>query len=395
MPESRSSDARTARRGGFRSEPSARVGRAPGAPPDEAERAARLLVHVVPGLEDVAGEEIEERFPRAELVGAWRRFDERTSLLEYRTTEDPCIWRRLDTAEDVFVLVARAQALQPDRRGLSELAAATFRSRQFAGALRVFEACWGGTPRSFRVVARKAGFHAYRRLDAQRAVEHAIGTLLPRTRLVDDDADAEFWLTIVGTTALIGLRLSDATMRGHAAPFLSLPASLKPTVARAMARLTGPAAGDRVLDPLCGAGTLLLERAAISPYDRLLGGDRDIEAVDVARVNAASAGHAVAVEQWDALALPLASGSVDVVLTNPPFGKRVAIRGEAAAFYRRLLRELRRVLTDQGRLVLLTSQTEAMQRALHGLTPPLPVRRRLPVLVRGEAATIYVAGGPS
>jgi tRNA (guanine6-N2)-methyltransferase len=355
----------------------------------------RLLVHVVPGLEDIAGEEIEERFPRAELAGAWRRFDERTSLLEYRSSDNPCAWRRLDTAEDVFVLAARAQAVQPDRRGLAELAAATLRSRHFEGALRAFEDCWGGRPRSFRVVARKAGFHAYRRVDAQRAIESAVGTLLPTARLVDDDADAEFWLTLIGTTALIGLRLSGAEMRGHDAPFISLPASLKPTVARAMARLTDPTAGDRVLDPLCGAGTLLLERAAIGPYSRLLGGDLDLEAVEVAIANTAAAGRTADIEQWDALALPLADRSVDVVLTNPPFGKRVEIRGDAAAFYRRLLRELRRVLTEQGRLVLLTSQTAVMQRALHGLSPPLPIRRRLPILVRGEAAIIYVAGGSS
>jgi len=69
----------------------------------------------VPGLEDVVAEEIAARFPSAVLVGAWRQFDERTSVLEFRTSGDCCAWRSLDAAEDVFVLVARARGVQADR----------------------------------------------------------------------------------------------------------------------------------------------------------------------------------------------------------------------------------------------------------------------------------------
>jgi tRNA (guanine6-N2)-methyltransferase len=362
--------------------------------PGQAGAAVRLLVHCVPGLEEVVTEEIAARFPAAELAGAWRQFDERTSLLEFRLLDDWCAWRSLDTAEDVFLLVARARDVQTDRRGLNELGAATLGSKLLAAGLDNFARCWGQMPRTFRVVARKAGAHAYRRVDAQVAVERALGTRLPQLRLVEDDADAEFWLTVVGTTALLGLRLSSAAMRGPSYPLTSLPASLKPSVARAMVRLSRPRPDDRVLDPLCGAGTLLLERAASGPAAALLGGDRAPEAVDVAMANAAAAGVPVSLEEWDALALPLPDRCVDAILTNPPFGKRVQIPGDGPyPFYRRLLRELRRVLAADGRLVLLTSQTDAMLRAMRGLEPALILHRRLNVLVRGERATIFVLGG--
>lgn len=355
--------------------------------------AVRLLVHCVPGLEDVVSDEVEERFPAASLVGAWRQFDERTSLLEFRAGGDGCAWRSLDTAEDVFSLAARARAIQTDHRGLNELAAAVLRSKLLDTSMVHFVECWKQAPRSFRVVARKAGEHSYRRVDAQRAVEQALRTRLPRLRLVDDDADAEFWLTVVGTTALLGLRLSSAAMRGHSYPFISLPASLKPSVARAMAMLSRPRERDRVLDPFCGAGTLLLERAAVGPFGALAGGDIDREVVSTAAANSGAARLPVALEQWDALALPLPEHCVDVVLTNPPFGKRVAIPGDAPdPFYRRFLREIRRVLAPDGRLVVLTSQTDAFQRALRGLTPTFTIRRRVPVVVRGERATIFVVG---
>jgi tRNA G10 N-methylase Trm11 len=99
----------------------------------------------------------------------------------------------------------------------------------------------------------------------------------------------------------------------------------------------------------------------------------------------------VDLEQWDALDLPLPDRCIDVVLTNPPFGKRLEIPGDAAyPFYRRLLRELGRVLVPDGRLVLITSQTDAMQRTLGGLASTFSLQRRVPVLVRGERAVIYV-----
>jgi tRNA G10 N-methylase Trm11 len=155
-------------------------------------------------------------------------------------------------------------------------------------------------------------------------------------------------------------------------------------------------ATDRILDPLCGAGTLLWERAAVGPWQMLAGGDRDPAALEAARANANASRLNVTLQRWDAQALPLADRSIDVVLTNPPFGKQLAIPGEDAdAFYRRLLLEVRRVLTPEGRLVLITSQVQAMQRVLPGLRPKLTIESRLPVLVRGQRATIFSCRGAS
>ena len=97
------------------------------------------------------------------------------------------------------------------------------------------------------------------------------------------------------------------------------------------------------------------------------------------------------VQEWDALALPLPDSSVDVVLANPPFGKKVEIHDGPYAFYRQLVAELRRVLRPSGRLVLITSQADAFRHSVTALPSPLRVRQCVPVLVRGERATIFVA----
>jgi 23S rRNA G2445 N2-methylase RlmL len=159
-----------------------------------------------------------------------------------------------------------------------------------------------------------------------------------------------------------------------------------------MARLSNPRAADVVLDPLCGTGTLLLERALAGDYAALIGGDRDPSAVAAARANALAAGVPADFRQWDALALPLPDASVDAVLANPPFGKKVPIPGgDPFRFYARLMAEIRRVLRPGGRVVLLTSQGEAVRRALREVPAAFAVRRHVPVLIRGERATIFAA----
>jgi len=352
----------------------------------------RLLIHVVPGLEEVASEEVADRFPEAQRLAVWQGFDERTSFLEYRSADDPRRWLALDTVEDVFALVARARSLRPDMSGLAALVGAVRNSKYFAPGMSAYVGCWTESPRSYRVVARAAGLRTYRRVDAQRAVEAALAGQLGNARLVEDDAEAEFWLTIIDQEALVGIRLSTAQMRGPSSRLTTIPASLKPTVARAMTRLSVPQPTDIVLDPCCGAGTLLTERALLGDYAALLGGDIDPAAVAIARDNANAANVDFDPRHWNALDLPLADCSVDIVLTNPPFGKKVTFDGEEPhAFYRQLLRETRRVLRPGGRLVLITSHGDLVLRQMRLPSSGLVMRRRLSVLLRGERAAIVVA----
>lgn len=352
----------------------------------------RLLVHTVPGLESVAAEEIASAIPEAAPAGVWRHFDERTSILEYRSMGGPRPWLSLGIAEDIFALIVHVRGLSGAQGGLRDLTAAVLSAKAWEQALAAVLATHGRWPRSYRVVARMAGFHAFRRIDAQRALAATARLRLPGLHAVADDAELELWLTIVGHDALLGARLSSGAMRGHATPFLSVPASLKPSVARAMVRLSEPQDGDVVLDPLCGAGTLLVERASAGPFLTLLGGDLDPATLAKARTNVRASGIAAGLRQWDALDLPLEGSSVDVVLTNPPFGKQIAIAGDTDVFYACLLRALDRVLRPGGRLVLITSQRLAFLGAIQQPGLHLLLRREIPVIVRGEQAQIFVAG---
>src|SRR6266567_2897119 len=148
--------------------------------------------------------------------------------------------------------------------GLETLAFSEVRARVPDAELDSALAVWRrahkvAKPQTWRVVSQKSGSHDFRRLDAGEAVSDALRRTLPRNmHRVADDADLEFWLWLSGSEALIGLRLSDATMRHRTYKREHLPASLRPTVAAAMGWLARPAQEDIVLDPLCGAGTVLM-----------------------------------------------------------------------------------------------------------------------------------------
>jgi tRNA G10 N-methylase Trm11 len=116
--------------------------------------------------------------------------------------------------------------------------------------------------------------------------------------------------------------------------------TLHPPVAAAMARLAGIRAGDVVVDPCCGAGTLLAEA---SPGAFRAGSDR--AGVAAARANVPHLPWFTA----DARRLPYPSGSVDHVLTNPPWDRQVTSHGTFTEF----VREWRRVLRPGGRLTYL------------------------------------------
>ncbi len=136
--------------------------------------------------------------------------------------------------------------------------------------------------------------------------------------------DEEFFLTV---------RLSDDRMRHREYKTAHRPASLRASSAAALAWLSEPREDDVVLDPFCGAGTILIERAHMGRYAMLLGSDRDAAALAAARVNVGERYKPIQLENWDAGALPLGDASVDKIVTNLPWGLRYGSHGENRKLY--------------------------------------------------------------
>lgn len=349
------------------------------------------LLHVVPGLESIAAREITDRVLETGPVRALAGFDERTSILAFPYGGSADDLLALRTVEDVFALAAEANDVPGTWAGLRAVreAVATAPSFDLAAAIALERRGRPLRHPTFRVVARLAGEHAFRRVDLHDAVQKETRARRPDWRLVEDTARIEVWAQLAGGSFVAGIRLSDATMRQRTYKSESLPASLKPTVAAAIALVSQPRPDDIVLDPLCGAGTILIERAQAGRYARLLGGDIDPAAVAAATANVGPRYKPIELRAWDARRLPIEDRSVSVVLANLPFGRQIGSPEENRTLYPTLLKEWARVLAPGGRMVLLTSETVLLSRAVTRART-LRTVQRIPLIVRGLPAAIHL-----
>jgi tRNA (guanine6-N2)-methyltransferase len=166
------------------------------------------------------------------------------------------------------------------------------------------------------------------------------------------------------------------------------PGSLRPSVAAAMAMLSQPAADDVVLDPLCGAGTILIERAHLARHRMLLGGDNDPAALEAARENVGPRYKPIELREWDATALPLGDGEATRIITNLPWGRKSGSHADNRRLYPKLIREFRRVLAPGGLMVLMTSETRLMRDAFD--EQQIVPSSILTLTIHGAPASIYV-----
>jgi 23S rRNA G2445 N2-methylase RlmL len=352
-----------------------------------------FFAQTVPGIERIAWEEMEGRLHNAVLLG-FRRLRDKNGIVLFEYRGDPAALLQLRSTEDIFYLLAHRGQVALDRTGLRAIEAAIRHSRYFDVGLRLHREI-GGTRRgrrtTFRVVARKQGArHRYRRVDAQRAVEKGIlRRYSTRWRLAEHKADLEVWFTLLEGEALFGLRLSDRTMRHRTYKTNHLPASLRPTVASAMAFLSDAQPGDVFLDPMCGGGTILIERALLGRYRVLLGGDIDRRAVEASRENIGPRYRPILIHHWDATSLALPDDSIDKLVSNLPFGEQIGSHEDNAALYPRLLSEMERVVRPGGRMVVLTGEDQTMRDACSA-SRNLRLAERWGIAILGMPATIYV-----
>jgi len=340
---------------------------------------------VIPGLEQVAWEEIRQR-----LAGASRLADVKELLL-FRWSGDPSALLKLRTTEDVFAVVTFSRQMGPAYRDLRAYARKLRGCRTWDAAAELHRRARPGKVKrtTFRVVAQMQGRHGFRRVDAQRAVEDVVADRFPRWKWVADEAHLEVWLHLQPGFAMTSVRLSDRTMRHRRYKIAHLPASLRPTLAAAMVFLSQPRPSDRFCDPMCGVGTILIERAMVERYAGLWGGDRDAVAIVMAKTNIGPRHQPLALYRWDAGRLPLADASLDRLVTNPPFGKQMGSLEENRRLYQCFFRETSRVLREGGRAVLLTSQHDLVCRGL-AAHAELRLVREVPVRILGQSARIYV-----
>jgi tRNA (guanine6-N2)-methyltransferase len=268
-----------------------------------------FFARTVHGLEDLAAAELESH--GCTILHASKR------QLLLRGTPGPA--RLLD---DLFRLLARADDPGRSKAGL---ASAVNGLRPIANA------------GPFSLTASFTGPRNYSRYDIEDAVAPIIGGryLSRRDGQSPPAGTVDFRITLGADGLLIGRRVADRPLHRRQWKVATIPGTLHPPVAAAMARLAGLRPGHLVIDPCCGAGTLLIEAAALCPGAKFRGSDTSAVALAAAATN----GSALDWERHDTVRLPYSSGEVDRILVNPPWGVQVpALPAGAQAEWRRVLR---------------------------------------------------------
>lgn len=296
-----------------------------------------------PGLETLLAEELAERLPEVRPAGV------SPGRVLVRAEG------RLRVADLLRPRVAASVAVVlGEVRARSAPAAAQPIALRLAGHVgaTVLRAATRGAPR-YRIEAPEGLAGA----DFHRAVADATRALAPD--LLNDARGAPWSLDLLPIAGGVRLELRPRFIPDPRFAYRTgdVPAASHPPLAAAMARLAGRREGDVVWDPFCGSGLELVERALLGGVSLLVGGDLDPAAVAVARANLGAAGLAGARARLlvgdfrEHRKVPeLTAGTVSLVLTNPPMGRRVPVK-DLKGLIRDLFAAASDVLSPGGRLV--------------------------------------------
>ncbi len=330
----------------------------------------------VPGIEDVARDECSRLLARADVpvletsAGAFGlsgvvafTLGEGVTFGQIRRA-DP-----LSRARSLFHVTVHIAELEWDGATLESLLDSVRRT-DFSEMSRAA---------SFRVSCTRVGEHGFHSPEVERetgaVLQGRYGTAVDLERYA-----LHVKIDIVGERAFCGYQLTGRKGLDRRHRWVYHPrVTLRTPIAYAMLVLSGFARSPGPLhDPFCGSGTILLEAAGVladrqnahAEATRISGSDLRVQAVEGARANLAAAGLGwIDVAQHDAreLGALVEPGSLDYIVTNPPFGIRLGKGSNFHVLYRDFLAGAAAALRTGGVLALLVGKRRGIfNRTLQG-----------------------------
>ncbi|XP_033098766.1 THUMP domain-containing protein 3-like [Anneissia japonica] len=214
------------------------------------------------------------------------------------------------------------------------------------------------------------------------------------------NSDLDILVEISDDSVIFGIALTRESLHRRNITHFG-PTTLRPTVAYGMLRLASPQPGDVVCDPMCGGASVTIEGACAWESNYFLSADINHVATErsVANLNDIAAyrkeqkrgGLMNDVLRWDVCNIPLKTNSVDIVISDIPFGKRMGSKYKNWQLYEGGLREMARVCRPStGRAVLLTQDKKCMHKTLNLLSHLWRRKTQLFINLGGMAACVYL-----
>ncbi len=198
-------------------------------------------------------------------------------------------------------------------------------------------------------------------------------------------------ITVEGWDVLI--RLSPRPLSARPWRIRNIPGAANATIAAAMAILSEPQPHDRIANPMCGSGTLMIERLLAAPAAGCLGFDLDESSLHACADNLRAAGlaHRATLVRGDATEPGWTSrGPFDAMLADPPWGGLVGEHRTNEGLHLALLERAREAAAPGARLVILTHEVRRMQRCLRQADGLWRVDTVTRVFQKGHHPRIYL-----
>ncbi len=261
---------------------------------------------------------------------------------------------------------------------------------------------WIKPNQSFAIRPLRAGEHDFTSLDVGRVAGQAVidsymESKGVRLRVDLDEPDVIIRVDVIFNEVYVGIDTTgDESLHRRGYRVYDHPAPLNPTIASALVMLSDWNPKKSLLDPMCGSGTILIEAAMmgrnIPPqkfrkvnflftniygedlleevrreaerYEsdvkmRLIGIEKFRKHIKGGILNAKAAGVYDTIDFIQADATKLCLKEVDIAITNPPYGLRIAKKGIIERLYDGFLRSAKDVVNEK--IVIITAEDRILR----------------------------------
>lgn len=176
--------------------------------------------------------------------------------------------------------------------------------------------------------------------------------------------------------------------------------SLNPAIAFAINILSNPSDKDRVLDPCCGSGSILIERQRIKPCFAY-GIDIDPKALDGARENIRAASlcyvdrqneyktGCIILKHANILEQKFPEGYFTKIISNLPYGIHTGSKEKNKELYTFLPQACEKWLIKNGQAIFLTQAKKLLKESFKQ-NPTFELIQEIPLQVRGLTPSIFI-----
>ena len=208
---------------------------------------------------------------------------------------------------------------------------------------------------SFRASCNRSGEHKFTSQDTA----HRFGGLINdrfQWKVSLKQYDLEIVLNIKDNSLRISLCLTKQSLSKRHIVSFGLT-TLRGTIAYNLIQIANVQPGEIVCDPLCGSGVIPIECSKNWHENFTIAADLFETAIDKTRTNFNANGlfKRADLSKWDSTQLPLRDNTIDVFVTDLPFGKRMGTKMDNKKLYPLLITEMIRCSRlESARIVILT-----------------------------------------